>query len=157
MKREEFKLLIENWRKNFIVESPKHDPHGVQRDLDQDDLYFADDYHDMPKDNLLDNSVETMDDPSAFGDFSHLDSFDKDFALDRNDHDEAMHSMDSSDEGLYSVDSNDEGRGFSGVYDDYSYESGDFSSLGGDGHEVSDREIDEAIDEAIDEDDECGY
>ena len=147
MKREEFKLLIENWRKNFIVESPEHDPHGVQRDLDQDDFTFAGDYHDMPKDDLLDNSTETMDDSMMQP------------ALDTDDM--AMLDLphgadDASLDYAHSMPSNDEDRGFSGVYDDYSYESGDLSSLGG-GHEVSDREIDEAIDEAIDEDDECGY
>tara|TARA_B100001059_G_scaffold181387_1_gene182341 strand:- start:963 stop:1349 length:387 start_codon:yes stop_codon:yes gene_type:complete len=72
MKRNEFKLLIENWRKNFIVESPEN-PYSVQQTLDQDDLdYFASDYDD----DLDQDSVETTDDMHTAIDFSDLDSDD---------------------------------------------------------------------------------
>ena len=158
MKREEFKLLIENWRKNFIVESPEHDPHGVQHDLDRDDLAFADPKYADPdyQDDLLGDTAAAMDDPMLdTDDMAMLD---------------LPHGADDDyDEGLYSMDSNDEGRGFSGVYDDPttgeyqdSDEFGDMSMphmAQDSSYEDSDREIDEAIDEAIDEytDDEYGF
>ena len=60
MKRNEFKLLLEDWKKNFIVESPMS-PEDVQ--------YFSDD-QDM---------VDTLD--SNTDNFSDLDQDDQDLAL----------------------------------------------------------------------------
>ena len=117
MKRNEFKLLLEDWKKNFIAESPE-DPHGVQQRLGQDDLAFASDY-----DYLDSDSVETMDDMYTSGDFSDLDSDDKSFARD---------GVGSEDEyRTYSIDDEEAINGFSGVYDDDpTYTPGDYLFYG---------------------------
>ena len=67
MKRKDFKLLIENWRKNFIVESPEDD--GVQHELGSDDYnYFygsSDDMSDGYEDeDLLSNTGDLHSMPS---------------------------------------------------------------------------------------------
>ena len=122
MKRNEFKLLIENWRKNFIIESPE-DPYGVQQPLDQDDLNFASDRDE--------ENTETL----TSGDFSDLDSDDK--ALARDDHSDYLDSSDDSlghgGHSLPSSDSEEDIDGFSGIYDDDpTYTRGDHSSIGQD-------------------------
>ena len=58
MKRNEFKLLIENWRKNFIVESSGKSEVGPE-----DAAFFMDDMHD--------EDIDTLDaDTSDFSDLS---------------------------------------------------------------------------------------
>ena len=121
MKRSEFKLLLEDWKKNFIAESPK-DPYGVQQPLDQDDLDFAGDYDGMDSD-----SIETMDDMSM------LDDDDKDLALGIDHLDSDDDSLKHYDHSLPSSDSEEGVDGFSGMYaSDPTYSSGDYSSMGQD-------------------------
>ena len=142
MKRNEFKLLLEDWKKNFIVESPE-DLYG----LDQDDLDFAGDYDGMDSD-----SVETMDDMSMSGDFSDLDSDDMSFA--RDGHSDYLDSGIDMGDSIYSSDSEEGINGFSGMYDDDpTYSAGDHSSIGGD--DLDSEDIDDLlpeIDEMIDDD-----
>ena len=152
MKRNEFKLLIENWRKNFIVESPE-DPYGVQQPLGQDDLDFASDHDEMDQD-----SVGTMDDMSMSGDFSDLDR--DDMALARGD--DHIDYLDSADDSLghggHSLPSFDthSQQSFGRYPEDDEFDSAefdhDYSSIGGD-------DIDDLLPEVdlMDDDDNDGF
>ena len=150
MKRNEFKLLIENWRKNFIVESPE-DPYGVQQPLGQDDLEFAGDYDEMDPDN-----VETMADMRNDGDFSDLDSDDMSFA--RDDHSDYLDTSDDSLHGGHSLPSFDthSQQSFGRYPEDDEFDSAefdhDYSSIGGD-------DIDDLLPESdlMDGDDDYGF
>ena len=153
MKRNEFKLLIENWRKNFIVESPE-DPYGVQQPLGQDDLDFASDHDEMDQD-----SVETMDSMSMSGDFSDLDSDDMDMALARDDHSDYLDSADDSlGHSLPSYDTHSQ-QSFAQYPGDDEFDSAefdhDYSSMGGGELDNIDDLLE--IDEMYDEDDNDGF
>ncbi len=111
MKRNEFKLLIENWKKNFITESDLSEISDDELKGDLED-YFDDGSFEEPR----------LDD---LGHPSHIHSSDDKF-LDSD--------IDKDDfESTYSSDSEEGINGFSGIYDDDpTYSAGDHSSLGQD-------------------------
>lgn len=111
MKRNEFKLLIENWRKNFILESEI--PETSDDEIKQDYFdYFNDESLDEP-------GLGDLDHPS------HMHSTDYD-SLD-------LEDLENPEDPTYSSDSEEDIDGFSGMYpDDPTYTPGDFSSMGED-------------------------
>ena len=151
MKREEFKLLIENWRKNFIVESPEHDPHGVQHDIGSDDYdYFhGDDMSSSHEDEDLLSNLDSLQDLEN-GEFDHsMPSYD---TLNRDDNS-------FEDRGIYDDDPPTEDYEDSNEFGHMPMPDANIS-YEDDYEDEYDREIDEAIDEAIDEefkDDEYGF
>ena len=129
MKRNEFKLLIENWRKNFIVES------GIPKTSDEE---IKQDYFDYFNDGSLEEpGLDDLDHPS------HMHSPDYD-SLD----------LEDLENPTYSSDSEEDIDGFSGMYpDDPTYTPGDYSSIGGD--DIDD--LLPQIDENYDQDDNDGF
>jgi len=138
MKRNEFKLLLEDWKKNFIVES------GLPPSNDElkDDLegYFDDGSFEEPG----------LDD---LGHPSHMHSSDYDsqgLSLGPND----LEDSDST----YSSDSEEHIDGFSGMYpDDPTYTPGDYSSMGD--YNLDGENIDDLLPKSdlMDEDDDDGF
>tara|TARA_B100000927_G_scaffold207107_1_gene168172 strand:- start:1319 stop:1741 length:423 start_codon:yes stop_codon:yes gene_type:complete len=119
MKRNEFKLLLEDWKKNFIVENEENEiPVASDKEISQD--YF--DYFDRDE-SLKKPRLDDLKHPS------HMHSSDDDpRELD-------LGPKDLEDPSYNSVPSNDSEEGidgFSGIYDDPTYSAGDHSSLGQD-------------------------
>ena len=137
MKRNEFKLLLEDWKKNFIVESdlPEISNDELESDLEG---YFDDGSFEEPG----------LDD---LGHPSHMHS---------SDYDSQGLSLGSDDleNPTYSSDSEEHIDGFSGMYpDDPTYTPGDHSSIGD--YNLDGENIDNLLPETdlMDNDDDAGF
>ena len=135
MKRNEFKLLLEDWKKNFIVESLPE----ISNDELKNDLEFFDDgsFEEPGLDDL--------------GHPSHMHS---------SDYDSQGLSLGSDDleNPTYSSDSEEHIDGFSGMYpDDPTYTPGDVSSMGD--YNLDGENIDNLLPETdlMDGDDDDGF
>ena len=135
MKRNEFKLLLEDWKKNFIVESLPE----ISNDELKNDLEFFDDgsFEEPGLDDL--------------GHPSHMHS---------SDYDSQGLSLGSDDleNPTYSSDSEEHIDGFSGMYpDDPTYTPGDVSSMGD--YNLDGENIDNLLPETdlMDNDDDAGF
>ena len=137
MKRNEFKLLLEDWKKNFIVESdlPEISNDELESDLEG---YFDDGSFEEPG----------LDD---LGHPSHMHSSDYDSQ-------ELSLGSDDLENPTYSSDSEEHIDGFSGMYpDDPTYTPGDHSSIGD--YNLDGENIDNLLPETdlMDNDDDAGF
>lgn len=119
MKRNEFKLLLEDWKKNFIVENEENEiPVASDEEIARDYFNYFDRDGSLEKPGLDD-----------LGHPSHMHSPDDKFL----DSDMNKDDFENKDDPTHSSDSEEDIEGFSGMYpDDPTYSAGDHSSLGQD-------------------------